>query len=53
MDVIRNKFTEADSATKKEVKAIMNENNIPNFKNCDDIPTAVLERIVEVLNQGE
>lgn len=31
----------------------MAENNIPNFKNSDDIPTAILESIVEVLNQAE
>ena len=53
MSVIQNKFSDAAAATKKKVKAIMAENNIPNFKNSDDIPTAVLESIVEVLNQAE
>ena len=48
--VIQNKFTEASAAVKKQVKAIMNENNIPNFKNTDDIPTAVLEKIVSILS---
>lgn len=49
--VIQNKFSEASAAVKKQVKAIMNENNIPNFKNADDIPTAVLEKIVSVLSE--
>lgn len=53
MSVIQNKFSDANAATKKKVKAIMAENNIPNFKNSDDIPTAILESIVEVLNQTE
>ena len=53
MSVIQNKFSDAAAATKKKVKAIMAENNIPNFKNSDDIPTAILESIVEVLNQAE
>lgn len=53
MSVIQNKFSEANAATKKKVKAIMAENNIPNFKNSDDIPTAILESIVEVLNQAD
>ena len=53
MSVIQNKFSDADAATKKKVKAIMAENNIPNFKNSGDIPTAILESIVEVLNQAE
>ena len=53
MGVIQNKFSEADAATKKKVKAIMAENGIPNFKNSDDIPTAILESIVEVLNPTE
>lgn len=50
MSVIQNKFSDADAATKKKVKSIMAENGIPNFKNSDDIPTAILENIVEVLN---
>ena len=49
--VIQNKFSEASAAVKKQVKAIMNENNIPNFKNTDDIPTTVLEKIVSVLSE--
>lgn len=53
MSVIQNKFSDANAATKKKVKAIMAENDIPNFKNSDDIPTAILESIVEVLNQAE
>ena len=51
MGIIQNKFSDAAAATKKKVKVIMAENNIPNFKNADDIPTAILESIVEVLNQ--
>lgn len=53
MSVIQNKFSDANAATKKKVKVIMAENDIPNFKNSDDIPTAILESIVEVLNQAE
>ena len=49
--MIQNKFPNADAATKKTVKEIMKEHDIPNFKNADDIPTAVLEKIVNVLNQ--
>lgn len=51
LQVIQNKFPDADAATKKSVKEIMKEHNIPNFKNADDIPTAILEQIVKVLNQ--
>lgn len=51
LQVIQNKFPDADTATKKSVKEIMKEHDIPNFKNADDIPTAVLEQIVKVLNQ--
>ena len=51
LQVIQNKFPNADAATKKTVKEIMKEHDIPNFKNADDIPTAVLEKIVNVLNQ--
>lgn len=51
LQVIQNKFPDADAATKKSVKEIMKEHDIPNFKNADDIPTAVLEQIVNVLNQ--
>lgn len=51
LQVIQNKFPDADAATKKSVKEIMKEHDIPNFKNSDDIPTAVLEQIVKVLNQ--
>lgn len=51
LQVIQNKFPDADAATKKSVKEIMKEHDIPNFKNADDIPTAVLEQIVKVLNQ--
>lgn len=51
LQVIRNKCPDADAATKKSVKEIMKEHDIPNFKNADDIPTAVLEQIVKVLNQ--
>lgn len=51
LQVIQNKFPDADAATKKSVKEIMKEHDIPNFKNVDDIPTAVLEQIVKVLNQ--
>lgn len=51
LQVIQNKFPNADAATKKSVKEIMKEHDIPNFKNADDIPTAVLEQIVKVLNQ--
>lgn len=51
LQVIQNKFPDADAATKKSVKEIMKEHDIPNFKNVDDIPTAILEHIVKVLNQ--
>lgn len=51
LHVIQNKFPDADAATKKSVKEIMKEHDIPNFKNADDIPTAILEQIVKVLNQ--
>lgn len=51
LQVIQNKFPDADAATKKSVKEIMKEHDIPNFKNADDIPTAILEQIVNVLNQ--
>jgi hypothetical protein len=51
--IVQNKFSEADAATKKKVKAIMAENNIPNFKNPDDIPTLVLTNIVNVLKESE
>lgn len=51
LQIIQNKFPDADAATKKSVKEIMKEHDIPNFKNADDIPTTVLEQIVKVLNQ--
>lgn len=51
LQVIQNKFPDADAATKKSVKEIMKEHDIPNFKNAGDIPTAILEQIVKVLNQ--
>lgn len=51
LQVIQNKFPDADAATKKAVKEIMKEHDIPNFKNADDIPTAILEQIVKMLNQ--
>ena len=51
LQVIQTKFPDADAATKKSVKEIMKEHDIPNFKNADDIPAAVLEQIVKVLNQ--
>lgn len=51
LQVVQNKFPDADAATKKSVKEIMKEHDIPNFKNADDIPTAILEQIVKVLNQ--
>lgn len=53
MEVVQNKFSDADAETKKAVKAIMAEHDIPNFKNPDDIPTAVLQKIVDVLNSDE
>lgn len=53
MEVVQDKFSDADSDTKKAVKTIMAENNIPNFKNPDDIPTAVLQKIVDILNSDE
>lgn len=51
MAIVQNKFSDADSDTKKKVKTIMAKNNIPNFKNPDDIPTAILESIVNVLKE--
>lgn len=53
MVVVQNKFSEADKETKAKVKEIMTEHEIPNFKNPDEIPTAVLEKIVNVLNEAE
>lgn len=49
--IIQNKFPDANATTKKAVKQIMAENDMPNFKNVDDVPTAVLEQIVNTLNQ--
>lgn len=51
LQIIQNKFLDADAATKKAVKEIMKKNDMPNFKNVDDVPTAVLDEIVNVLNQ--
>ena len=51
LQIIQNKFPDADAATKKVVKEIMKKNDMPNFKNVDDVPTAVLDEIVNVLNQ--
>lgn len=51
LQIIQNKFSDADAATKKAVKEIMKKNDMPNFKNVDDVPTAVLDEIVNVLNQ--
>lgn len=51
LQIIQNKFPDADAATKKTVKEIMKKNDMPNFKNVDDVPTAVLDEIVNVLNQ--
>ena len=51
LQIIQNKFPDADAATKKAVKEIMKKNDMPNFKNVDDVPTAVLDEIVNVLNQ--
>lgn len=53
IEVVQDKFSDADSDTKKAVKTIMAENNILNFKNPDDIPTAVLQKIVDILNSDE
>ena len=50
LQIIQNKFPDADAATKKTVKEIMKKNDMPNFKNVDDVPTAVLDEIVNVLN---
>lgn len=51
LQIIQNKFPDADAAIKKSVKEIMKEHGIPNFKNADDIPTAILDEIANVLNQ--
>jgi len=51
LQVIQNKFPDADAAIKKSVKEIMKDHDIPNFKNVDEIPTSVLEQIVKILNQ--
>jgi len=51
MEVVQNKFTDADLALKKKIKAYMKEHDIPNFKNSDEIPTKCLETIVEMLNE--
>ena len=51
LQIIQNKFPDADAAIKKSVKEIMKEHDIPNFKNADDIPTAILDEIANVLNQ--
>lgn len=49
MEIVQNKFSDADAETKKKVKTIMAANDIMNFKNPDDIPTAILEQIAEIL----
>lgn len=53
VSTIQNKFSDANAATKKKVKAFMAEHDIPNFKNADEIPTANLEAIVAMLNEDE
>lgn len=50
-EVFRQKFQDADDSTKKTIRSILKENNIPNLKNLDEIPTAIMEKMVEVLNQ--
>lgn len=53
MIVVQNKFSESDKDTKAKVKEIMAKHEIPNFKNPNDIPTVILEQIVEVLNAAD
>jgi len=53
MIVVQNKFSESDKDTKAKVKEIMAKHDIPNFKNPNDIPTVILEQIVEVLNAAD
>ncbi len=53
MSIIQTKFPDADTATKKKIKAFMAEHDIPNFKNADEIPTVNLETIVGMLNEAE
>ena len=53
MEVVQNKFTDADLTLKKQIKAYMKEHDIPNFKNSDEIPTKCLETIVEMLNEDK
>lgn len=47
---IKEAFPNADTDDKLKVKEIMKENGFNSFKNPEDIPTAALESIIDVLN---
>ena len=49
--IIKNQFSDATAAAKKQVKEIMEEYGFSNFKDVE-VPTAALEKIVETLGQG-
>lgn len=49
--IIKNQFSDATAAVKKQVKEIMEEYGFSNFKDVE-VPTAALEKIVETLGQG-
>ena len=48
-DLIKSEFTEATTRTKNKVKKIMAEHGIESFKAPDELPTAALEKIAELL----
>ena len=49
--IIKNQFSDATAAVKKQVKEIMEEYGFSNFKDVE-VPTTALEKIVETLGQG-
>ena len=48
-DLIKSEFPEATTRTKNKVKKIMAEHGIESFKAPDELPTAALEKIAELL----
>ena len=50
VDIIKMKFTVADEDIQASIKEIMKDNGIKNFKDVSDVPTKVLESIVEILS---
>lgn len=51
MVVVSKKFADANKATKTKVKEILSENGFSNFKTPNEIPTAALQQIVDILNE--